>query len=46
MTRGKKNDPVLSDIVFGEDSIVGEIKIELVENLIGGNIESIIKKNS
>ena len=36
MNKNMKNIQIADDIVIGEDSIVGEIKIELIENLLGG----------
>ena len=41
----KKNQQIMDDIIIGENSILGEIKIELVQTLIGGEISDVIKKN-
>ncbi len=45
MVKMKKNQQIMDDIIIGENSILGEIKIELVQTLIGGEIQEVIKKN-
>ena len=45
MIKMKKNQQIMDDIIIGENSILGEIKIELVQTLIGGEISDVIKEN-